>query len=129
MKDLWLHLVHGKPIERHNQGSVEQANSNIKDMLTAWLSDNNTRDSSLGIRLVQNQKNSSYHSGIKSTPYSTLLGENPKDGLAYTSLLQEVIDCLETEDDLAALGAQPPSDPTDKPLEASEPVIITPQPS
>ncbi|XP_068211731.1 KRAB-A domain-containing protein 2-like [Palaemon carinicauda] len=129
MKDLWLHLVHGKPIERHNQGSVEQANSNIKDMLTAWLSDNNTRDSSLGIRLVQNQKNSSYHSRIKSTPYSTLLGENPKYGLSYTSLLQEVIDCLETEDDLAALGAQPPSDPTDKPLEASEPVIITPQPS
>ncbi|XP_068209296.1 uncharacterized protein [Palaemon carinicauda] len=42
---------------------------------------------------------------------------------------KDVIDCLETEDDLAALGAQPPTDPTDKPLEASEPVIITPQPS
>ncbi|XP_068203027.1 processed variable antigen-like [Palaemon carinicauda] len=101
------------PREAKSQGSVEQANSNIKDMLAAWLSDNNTRDSSLGLRFVQNQKNSSCHSGIKSNPYATLLVENLKDGLASTSLLQEVIDRLETEDDHAALGAQSPTDLTD----------------
>ncbi|XP_068240403.1 uncharacterized protein [Palaemon carinicauda] len=66
--------------------------------------------------------------GIKSAPYATLLGEDPKVGLNSTSLLQEVIDRLETEDDLAALGSQPLTHPTDEPLEASEPVIIITQP-
>ncbi|XP_068205369.1 uncharacterized protein [Palaemon carinicauda] len=117
------------PGEAQSQGSVDRANSKIKHTLAAWLSDNNTRDWSQGHRFVQNQKNSSYHSGIMSTPYATLLGENPKDGLSSTSLLQEVIDRLETEANLAALGAQPPTDPIDEPLEASEPVIITTQPT
>ncbi|XP_068227648.1 SCAN domain-containing protein 3-like [Palaemon carinicauda] len=130
MKDLWLHLVHGKPLERHRvKVQLNRPTQNIKGKLTAWLSDNNTRDWYLDFRFVQSQKNSSCHSGIKSTPYSNLLRENPKDGLSSSSLLQEVIDRLEKEDDLAALGAQPPTDPTDKPLEASEPVIIPTQPS
>ncbi|XP_068206695.1 uncharacterized protein [Palaemon carinicauda] len=66
LKDLRtrLRLVHGKPWHPQSQGSVERANSDIKDMLAAWLSDNNTRDWSLGLRFVQNQKNSSYHLGI-----------------------------------------------------------------
>ena len=53
LKDLWpqLHLVHGKPRHPHSLGSVETANADIKDMLAAWLSDNNTQDWSLGFRL------------------------------------------------------------------------------
>ena len=39
-----LHLVHGKPRHPQSQGSVERANSDIKDMLAAWLTDNNTQD-------------------------------------------------------------------------------------
>ncbi|XP_068226588.1 uncharacterized protein [Palaemon carinicauda] len=66
--------------------------------------------------------------GIKSIPHATLLGEDPKVVLTSTSLLYEVIDRLETEDDFAALGSQPPTHPTDEPLEASESVIITTQP-
>ena len=53
LKDLWpqLHLVHGKPCHPQSQGSGERANTDIKDMLAAWLSDNNTRDWSLGLDL------------------------------------------------------------------------------
>ena len=45
-----------------------------KDMLAAWLSDNNTQEWSLGLRFVQNQKNNAYHAGIKCTPYSAMFG-------------------------------------------------------
>ena len=39
LKDMWpqLHLVHGKPCHPQSRGSVERANSDIKDMLAAWL--------------------------------------------------------------------------------------------
>ncbi|XP_068214337.1 KRAB-A domain-containing protein 2-like [Palaemon carinicauda] len=98
MKDLWPRLVHGKPSERHRvKVQSNRQTLDIKDMLAAWLSDNNAQDWSLGLRFVQNKKNSSYHSGIKRTPYAAMLGENTKDGLTSTSLLQEVIDRLEIE--------------------------------
>ncbi|XP_068236968.1 KRAB-A domain-containing protein 2-like [Palaemon carinicauda] len=97
MKDLWSHLVHGKPTERHRVKVQSNGRTlDIKDMLR--------------------------------TPYAALLEEDPKVRLTSTSLLQEVIDRLETEDDLAALGAQFPTDPSDEPLKASEPVITPTQP-
>ncbi|XP_068236973.1 KRAB-A domain-containing protein 2-like [Palaemon carinicauda] len=115
MKDLWPHIVHGKPPERHRVKVQSNGRTlDIKDMLA--------------FNSVQNQKNSPYPSGIKRTPYAALLGEDPKVRLTSTSLLQEVIDRLETEDDLAALGAQFPTDPSDEPLKASEPVITPTQP-
>ena len=41
----------------------------MKDMLIAWLGDNNSTDWPIGLRFVQFHKNCSYHSGIKQTPY------------------------------------------------------------
>ena len=39
LKQLWpdMKLVHGKPRHPQSQGSVEHANSDIKDMLVVWL--------------------------------------------------------------------------------------------
>jgi transposase InsO family protein len=39
-----LVMVHGKPRHPPSQGSEERANSDIKDILVAWMSDNNTND-------------------------------------------------------------------------------------
>ena len=46
IKDFWpaLIMVHGKPRHPQSQGSVERANGDIKDMLVAWLADDNTQD-------------------------------------------------------------------------------------
>ena len=104
-----LKMVHGKPRHPQSQRAVERANSDIKDMLAAWLSDNNTQDWSLGLRFVANQKNSAYHSGIKSTPYAALFGSEPKVGLTSSALPSEVIEHLETEDDLLAVLQATPS--------------------
>ena len=68
-----LGTVHGKPRHPESQGSVERANSDIKDMLIAWMSENDTRDWSVGITFVQFRKYSSYSAGIKQSPYSAQL--------------------------------------------------------
>ena len=63
---------------------AESANADVNDMLVAWLSYSNTQDWSLGLRLIQNQKNSAYHAGIKCTLYSTMFGCSPKVRLKST---------------------------------------------
>ena len=103
-------MVHGKPRHPQSQGSVERANGDIKDMLIAWMSDNNTQDWSIGLRFVQNMKNSAYHSGIKRTPYKAMFGCDPKVGLTSSCLPSEVIERLQTEDDLLALISEPTED-------------------
>ena len=67
LKVLWpdLLMVHDKPRHPQSQGSVERLNCDIKDMLIAWLGDNNTSDWPVGLKFVQFSKNMSYHTGIK----------------------------------------------------------------
>ena len=50
LKLLWpdLVMVHGKPRHPQSQGSVGRANCDIKGMLVAWLTDNNTTDWTVG---------------------------------------------------------------------------------
>ncbi|KAK4297539.1 hypothetical protein Pmani_030050 [Petrolisthes manimaculis] len=50
-----LTLVHGKPRHPQSQGSVERANGDIKDMLVAWMADNDSQDRPTGIKFVQFQ--------------------------------------------------------------------------
>ena len=109
LKSLWpqLVMVHGKPRHPQSQGSVERANSDIKDILVAWMRDNNTNDWTIGLKFTQQQKNCSHHSGINQTPYKALFGENPKVGLTSSSLPAEILERLQSEDDLLALCHQP----------------------
>ena len=54
LKRAWrnLVLVHGKPRHPQSQVSVERANGDIKDMLVAWLANNNTHDWAVGIKFL-----------------------------------------------------------------------------
>jgi transposase InsO family protein len=100
LKELWLDLVlvHGKPRHPQSQASVERANCDIKDMLTAWMADNNTTDWSVGLKFVQFQKNNSHHTGIKQTPFAALFGADAKIGLTSSSIPNEVLQRLQSED-------------------------------
>ncbi|KAG1685702.1 KRAB-A domain-containing protein 2 [Nymphon striatum] len=111
LKELWtgLLLVHGKPRHPQSQGSVERANSDIKDMLCAWMSENKTTDWSVGIRFVQFMKNSSYSASIKQSPYSALFGIEAKVGLSSTSLPHDILHKLQSEDDLLNVVDSPHS--------------------
>ena len=59
LKGMWpnLVIVYGKPRHPQSQGSVERLNCDIKDMLCAWLHENNTTDWSVGLKFVQFMKN------------------------------------------------------------------------
>lgn len=117
-----LILVHGKPRHPQSQGSVERANGDIKDILIAWMADNISADWSMGIKFVQFAKNSAYHAGIKRSPYSAMFGTSARVGLTSTSLPQEIICRLQTEQDLISV-LQNPNDKSDEFVR--EPAITT----
>lgn len=48
-----LKIVHGKPRHSQSQGSVEQANQDIENMLTTWMQDEKNRQWSRGHRFIQ----------------------------------------------------------------------------
>lgn len=102
LKDLWpgLKLVHGKPRHSQSQGSVERSNQDVRDMLVAWMLDNNTKQWSDGLRFIQSKKNRALHEGIKKSPYEAMFGSKQRIGLADSSLESEVYDSLKTEEDL-----------------------------
>ena len=109
LKQMWIDLgiVHGKPRHPHSQGSLEIVNCDINDMLIAWMSDNDARDWTVGLKSVQFQNNSSHHTGIKCSPFAALFGADAKVGLASSSLPQDVIARLQTEDDLLSAVSHP----------------------
>lgn len=93
-------------------------------MLVAWLADNNSQDWVAGIKVVQFQKNSSHHAGIKRSPYSALFGNEARVGLTTSSLPREILDNLDSEHDLARLdlaSAEFPAPSTDTGLTSVEP--------
>ncbi|XP_041364278.1 KRAB-A domain-containing protein 2-like [Gigantopelta aegis] len=98
-------MVHGKPRHPQCQGSVERLNCDVKDMLIAWLGDNNSTDWPMGLRFVQFQKNCSYHSSIKQTPYKALFGTGAWIGLCTCAIPTEILECMVSEEDLIAAYA------------------------
>ena len=92
---------------------MERANGDIKDMPVAWISDHNTNDWTIGIKFVQFQKNSSLHSGIGRASYAAMFGSGAKVGLTPSSLPNEVIASLQTEDELHK-ASEPPSQESDQ---------------
>ena len=68
---------------------MERANIDIKVMLVAWLSDNNTKDWITGIKFVQFHTYSGHHSGIRRSLYSAMFGSEAQIGLTSSSLPNE----------------------------------------
>ena len=105
LRVLWpeLKIVHGKPRHPQSQGSVERANFDIKDMLIAWLGDNDSANWTLGLKFVQFQKNYSFHSGIRCSPFSALFGSDSNVlGLSSSNLPNEILERMDSEADLMA---------------------------
>lgn len=95
-----IKLVHGKPRHSQSQGSVERANQDVRDSLVAWLADNKTSGWAKGLRIIQNTKNNSYHSGIRRTPYEAMFGSPQKNGLLDSPLTATIVEKLRTEEEL-----------------------------
>ena len=75
----------------------------------------------MGLRFVQFQKNSSYHSGINQSPYKALFGIEVTVGLRSNTLPTEILQRMVSEDDLIAAYAAPPEDQETAESETSTP--------
>ena len=85
-----MKLVHGKPRHSQSQGSAERSNQGVQDMLVAWMSDNNTKTWSEGLRLIQSKKNRTLHSGIKTSPYEAMFGTAQRIRLGDSPLTEDM---------------------------------------
>ncbi|CAG2211427.1 unnamed protein product [Mytilus edulis] len=69
-------------------------------MLVIWMRENNSKKWNIGLKFVQFEKNNSHHSGINRSPYKAMFGCDAKIGLSSSSLPQEILGSLQTEEDL-----------------------------
>jgi len=92
LADMWpgMKLVHGKQRHSHSQGSVERSNQDIRDMLVAWMSDNNTKTWSEGLRFIQSKKHRALHSVIKTSPYEAMFGAALRIRLGNSLVTQDM---------------------------------------
>ncbi|GFX28185.1 KRAB-A domain-containing protein 2 [Trichonephila clavipes] len=93
-------IVHVKPFHGETQGSVECANQNIQNLLTAWMNDNDTNKWSEGLPFVQFAKNTKYLEEIHQSPYEAMLDVKAKRGIASSFSPCEQIENIETEEQL-----------------------------
>lgn len=93
-------IVHGRPRHPQSQGSVERSNQDVEHMIRAWMTDNNSKQWSVGLEFVQWQKNISFHRVIGRSPYKALLGCNPKIGLSSSNVPLSIAKKLTNEEEL-----------------------------
>jgi len=67
-------------------------------MLVAWMSDNNTKTWSEGLRFIQSKKNQALHSGIKTSHCETMFGTAQRIGLGDSPLTEDMYSSTETEE-------------------------------
>jgi len=72
-------------------------------MLVAWMSDNNTKAWSEGLRFIQSKKNRALHSGIKTTPYEAMFGAAQRIGLGDSPLTEDMYSSIETDEEMEQL--------------------------
>jgi hypothetical protein len=106
---LWPHckIVNGSPRHPQSQGSVERANNaDVEKMLGKWMSDHKTKRWSVGIHFVAHKKNNRYYDGIKNIPYVLRYGQACRVGLSCMNLPENLLQKLETEEDLNSAMAE-----------------------
>jgi len=72
-------------------------------MLVAWMSDNNMKTWSEGLRFIQSKKTRALHSGIKTSPYEAVFGTAQRIGLGDSLLTEDMYCSKETEEELEQL--------------------------
>ena len=89
--ELWpgLKMVHGKARKPSTQGSVERANGDFQNILGTWMRQTKSTQWSVGLPIVEHQKNRKFHTGIKSSPYCALFGHEAYNGLEILTQLTE----------------------------------------
>ncbi|CAF1072263.1 unnamed protein product [Didymodactylos carnosus] len=88
LAELWpgLKIVHEKPRHPQSQGSVEKCNHDIETKLTVWMQEHRNAKWTEGVPIAMYQKNTSFHSRLKMTPYEAFFGRAASLGLSDSHL-------------------------------------------
>jgi hypothetical protein len=81
---LWpsMQLINGRARHPQSQGSVERGNQDVEKMIFAWMGEHTSPRWSIGIHVVESQKNGRFHEGIKAIPYKLMFGQDQQIGVA-----------------------------------------------
>ena len=69
---------------------LKDSTKDVRDMLVAWTSDNNTKTWSERLRYIQSKKHRALHSGIKASPYEAMFGTAQRIGLGDSLFFHSV---------------------------------------
>jgi len=72
-------------------------------MLVTWMSDNNTKTWSEGLRFIRSKKHRALHSVIKTSPYEAMFGTAQRIRLGNSLLTEDTYSSVETEEKLEQL--------------------------
>jgi hypothetical protein len=82
---------------------LKDSTKDVRDMLVAWTSDNNTKTWSERFRFIQSKKHRALHSVIKTSPYEAMFGTALRIGLGNSLLTEDMYCSTETEEELEQL--------------------------
>uniref|UniRef100_A0A914ED65 Uncharacterized protein n=1 Tax=Acrobeloides nanus TaxID=290746 RepID=A0A914ED65_9BILA len=71
-----------------------------QDMVATWCDENKSTNWVQALPIIQAAKNRRFHSGIKRSPYEAMFGQPMNLGISNDPLPAEIIDGIETEEDL-----------------------------
>jgi hypothetical protein len=100
-----MKVVHGRPRHSQSQGSVERLNQVVQSRLFKCLQQHGSAYWPVFVPYVQWILNSTWHKGVKSTPYELVFGQPPSCGMSGLNLdpaLVEEIYKKQCETDLLA---------------------------
>ena len=90
---LWpsMQLINGRARHPQSQGSVEKGNQDIEKMILHWMNQTGNTRWSIGINIVQAQKNSRYHEALQNIPYRLVFGQDLNIGMAGLHLDEDML--------------------------------------
>ncbi|KAE8739593.1 hypothetical protein FOCC_FOCC014909 [Frankliniella occidentalis] len=102
LRETWpeLKIVHGRPRHSQSQGSVERANQDIQDMLTAWMMTYNSTEWVKGLQYVASKKNRAIHQGTGRSPYEAVFGTSMMKVGITTAIPSTTVPQMATEEKL-----------------------------
>ena len=79
IRKLWptVHIVHGRARHSQSQGGIERLNRTCLNKLGSWMTDQKTKQWSLGRLFVKFQINRSFSEAIGTNPYRLVFGQVP----------------------------------------------------
>jgi hypothetical protein len=109
IKQLWpqCKMVHGRPRKSTTQGGIERLNQTVEKKLFHWMTENSSKQWSVGCRFVRWQVNTTMTRATNQVPYEALTGQKPKVGISELPIAPHLLATLHTEEQLNSLLGPP----------------------